>query len=48
MTDEEKEMQEEYLDFAMEPLMDEVADFLDKQKKKHKFLTVFSHVFLRK
>ena len=38
MTDEEKEMQEEYLDFAMEPLIDEVADFLDKQKKKQNII----------
>lgn len=38
MTEEELEMQEAEFDATMEPLLDEVSDFLDNQKKKQNIM----------
>lgn len=38
MTEEELEMQEAEFDATMEPLLDEVSDFLDNQKKKQNII----------
>lgn len=38
MTEEELEMQEAEFDATMEPLLDEVSDFLDSQKKKQNIM----------
>lgn len=38
MTEEEFEMQEAEFDATMEPLLDEVSDFLDNQKKKQNIM----------
>ena len=38
MTEEELEMREAEFDATMEPLLDEVSDFLDNQKKKQNIM----------